>query len=132
MTDSIAIEAANLIFPLLNTATKVRQGAIAVTTTTGGGDIGALLTKAKDGHFITLFADGGDVYFAFNNSAAGTLDETATGTGVTVCQKLPSGQFVSGRLVDNFTFIRVKTASGTATLRYALSSKSMGQHARDI
>ncbi len=129
--ESIHTEAANIIPPLLNTSLKVRQGAIAVTTTTGGVDVGATLSKGKDGHFVTLHADGGDVYFAFNDSATGTLDETqVTGTGV--CQKIPSGQDRSFRLVGAFTFIRVKTASGTATLRYYLSSMGVGQQARDI
>jgi hypothetical protein len=133
MTDPVEIEAANCIAPLINTATRVRQGALAITTSVAGADIGSLLTKGKDGHFVTLFNDGAEnIYFFFNNSAAGTPVPADMGTGVGVCSCIPPAGFFPVRLVDDYTFIRALTSTGTATLRYFISSKGSAQHARDI
>jgi hypothetical protein len=38
-----------------------------------------------DGQIFDFTADGGNVYFFFNNADAGTADQNATGNGVTVC-----------------------------------------------
>lgn len=132
MTDPVEIEAANIIAPLINTATRVRQGQLACSTVVAGADVGSLLTKGKDGHFVSFFADGGDIYVFFNNSAAGTPDPAATGTATGVCQKIPSGTWVNWKMVADYTFVRAIMSTGNASLRYYISSMGSAQHARDI
>ena len=132
MSDPLQIEAANVIAPLMNTTAKVRQGALACSTAVAGADVGTVLTKGKDGHFISFFADGGDIYVFFNNSAAGTPDPAAVAGAAGVCQKIAGGTWVHWRMVANFTFIRAIMSAGTATLRYYVSSMGSAQHERDI
>jgi hypothetical protein len=132
MTDPVEIEAANYLAPLINTAALVRQGQLACTTSVSGVDVGASLTKGKDGHYIDLQADGADIYIFFNTSAAGTPDPAATGVGVGVCWKIPDGSTLSCRLVASYTFLRAITATGSGSLRYRISSMGSAQHARDI
>lgn len=99
--------------------------AMAVTSTTAGTDLSAtteLGASIKKGKFITLIADA-DVYFFFNTSNAGTVDETNTTAGnATRCFLLPA-KLPMRVLVPQggYHFIRYKTAT-TATLRAYISS----------
>lgn len=138
MTSAIEQEAANAIAPLLNKTGQVAQGVVAVTSASARENI-AQLTAGLRGHFLTLHADGGDVYVAFNSADAGAIDDTATGYGVTICQRIPSGQDRSWRIpgVDSpdataYQWLIHKTASGTAKLRLYISSLGQSENARDL
>lgn len=148
MTTGIEQEAANILPSLLNIAAsagppaipaQIVQGAIAVTVASTIQDLSSLSALDK-GRFITLHADGGDVYYALNNANSGTIDPTATGFGVTVCQRIPSGQSVSFRIppVDKpgttgkYQYLLHRTAAGTATLRVAISSVPPGEDVRAL
>ena len=80
--------------------------------------------------FLTLFADGGDVYYQLASVATASLDDTAViaaaGTlayANTYAMKLPSGAAQSFRINRNVDkYLQVKTSSGTATLRFFASS----------
>lgn len=138
-------EAANIILPLLNIAAatgiqaRVTQGCIATSTTSARTDLSSLSAVGR-GHFITLFADGAsgeDIYVAFNTADAGTIDETATGFGVTVCQCIKAGTSIAGRLpaVDSgnaYSWLIHKALSGTPKLRVSITSLGEGEDARGL
>ena len=73
-------EAANIIGPALNVAAAggfpaVRvQFAIDVSTSSAANDLSTYLTKFKNGHMLTIHADGGDVYYAFGINNSGSID----------------------------------------------------------
>lgn len=71
--------------------------------------------------FLTFQADGGDVYFAFNNANSGSIDETAT-SGATRCWKIPDGTSIDRKLSDGFTWLITK-GSAACKLRIQVSSK---------
>lgn len=144
MSGSIEQEAANIIAPLVNIAAaagvpaQVTQMAIAVTTTSTVQDLSGISAIGR-GHFITLQADGGDVYIAFNKVNGGTIDNTATGVGTGICQRIPSGQDRTYRLpnVDSpndtaYQYLLHKTSTGTATLRISISSLSPNSDVREL
>ena len=136
MTTSVEQEAANIIAPLLNIAAaagipeQCDQMALPITATSTVFDLNTYLTAWRKGHFLTLHADGNDVYLAFHKANSGTVDPTiTTAKAVTLCQKIPSGQDRTFRLppVDSpndtpYQYIVARTSSGTATLRGYLSS----------
>lgn len=72
------------------------------------------------GRFITLQADGADVYFFFNNSDAGTADETAT-TGNDRTWTLKAGIPQDFILRDGYTWLVHKGASNTKLRAYVSS-----------
>lgn len=135
-------EAANIIGPALNVAAAggfpaVRvQFAIDVSTTSVANDLSTYLTKYKNGHMLTVHADGGDIYYSFGVANTDSIDTTARGAGgVTVCQKIPSGQDRSwftppGSSVPNgnpYRYLILRTASGTAVARGYVSSLNSGE-----
>jgi hypothetical protein len=122
-TPAAVIEAANGLPPLLN-GTKNRIRAIATSTSSARADLAALLTDANSGHFVSMQADGGKIYFAFNNSNAGAIDQTAVdGTGVaTQCGMLADGEVKSFRVVKGYSWLIHKAATGTPSLRVWISS----------
>jgi hypothetical protein len=80
--------------------------------------------------FLTLFADGGDVYYYFASDNTATVDDTAVvAAGGTLAyangyaMKLPSGAAHSVR-INRATdkYLQVKTSAGSATLRLFASS----------
>ncbi len=86
--------------------------------------------------YLTMLADGGDVYFAFGSATNSTLDNTANnavGVAVTAttmsgvatwAQKIPSGQSMQVRIERSTdTWIVLKTSAGTSTLRVHASSQ---------
>jgi hypothetical protein len=134
-------EAANIIGPALNVAAgggfpAVRvQFAIDVTTASAANDLSVYLTKYKNGHMITVHADGGDIYYSFDVTT-GSIDTTARGAGgVTVCQKIPSGQdrswFIppgsSTPTGNPYRYLILRTATGTAVARGYVSSLNSGE-----
>ncbi len=125
MSAMTEIEAANIIAPVLNGAglhARNRIAAIATSTSSARSDLSTLITDVGKGHYLTLMADGGDIYIALNNADAGSIDETATGAGATVPWKLEDSVPQHFRLVDNFYWLIHKAASGTPKLRVYLSS----------
>ncbi len=96
----------------------------------------ALVNSNEIDHiYLTMTADGGDVYFAFG-SVTGTVDDTAgnaagvalTATtmsvGTTFAQKIPNGTTVSLRIERRLDkWLMLKTSAGTATLRVNASSQ---------
>lgn len=86
-------------------------------------------TSGLAGHYVTLIADGGDVYVAFGVSSAAVSGANAPApatTGVNAvgnCYKIPKDQtlnVIPRPGVDNF--VAYVTSTGTATLRLFQSS----------
>ncbi len=125
MSSTVELEAANIIAPVLNGAGRRalnRIAAIATSTSSARTDLSTLISDVGDGHYLTLMADGGDIYIAFNNADAGSIDETATGAGATVPWKLEDSVPQHFRIVENFYWAIHKAASGAPKLRVYLSS----------
>ena len=147
MTTQAEQEASNIILPLLNIIAaagvqpQVSQGCIATSVASARTDISALSSAGK-GHFLTLHADGAageDIYVAFNTADAGAIDETATGFGVTICQRIPAGGSISGRLpgIDSpggtaYTWLIHKAKSGTPKLRISITSIAPSEDVRAL
>lgn len=120
----------NLLPPLLNTATRLRITVLDVTTTSARFNLGALLTTAGQ-HFIEMTADGCDVYYAFNDSDAGTVDETVQTSGVTACAVLFDGAQKTVKLFGNHKWIVLK-GSTDGSLRINIASLDAGQSPKDV
>lgn len=147
MTTSVEQEAANIILPLLNVAAagsvpaQIAQGVIATSTSSAREDISSLSALAR-GRWLTVMNDGAsgeDVYIAFHNANSGSIDETATGYGVTVCHCLKAGERISGRLpgIDdpagtNYKYLVHKSKTGTPKLRLYISSMPITGDVRDF
>ncbi len=93
---SVEIMAADVQAPRLNLSTDLERATIAVLTITASSsvvaDLSAVAQLGADvaSYIWTVEADGGDVWFAFNNVSSGTVLETAT-TGDTRCARLANG-----------------------------------------
>lgn len=80
--------------------------------------------------FLTLFADGGDVYYYFSSDSSATVDDTAVVAAAGTlayangyAMKLPSGAAHSVRIIRSLDkYLQVKTSAGSATLRFFASS----------
>jgi hypothetical protein len=128
------LEAVNPIAPLLG---KIR--AFAVTTSSARFDISACTEFSSDdlARVFRFEANGGDVYWAINNSNAGTVDETnTTASNATQCAVIPNGTFKDVRLpwvkiggsatAGLATWLIIK-GSAACTLRVSLSSENTSQ-----
>lgn len=81
--------------------------------------------------FLTIQADGADIYYCFDNVNSRTLDETAaTAAGgapsfpTTACLKCPDGQERSYRIQRNLDlYLYLKTSTGTGRARIYASSQ---------
>jgi hypothetical protein len=115
-------QAANVIGP-----TKGSINVVAATATPGSINLDA---AGWYDEYVTLQADGGNVYvlLAATAAIAAALDDTATGTGDTVCGVIQDGTERGFRLKRGVhKFLGYKTASGsTATLRAFVSSDQAG------
>lgn len=120
----------NLLPPLLNTATKLRITVLDVTTTSARFNLGALLSTAGK-HFIEMTAHGCDVYYAFNDSDAGTVDETVQTSGVTACAVLFDGVQKTVKLFGDHKWIVLK-GSTDGSLRINIASLDAGQSPKDV
>lgn len=146
MTTNIEQEAANIIAPLLNIAAAAgvpelcAQMALPITAASTIFDLNTYLSAWRKGHFLTLHADGGDVYLAFSKVNAGTVDPAITAAkAVTLCQRIPSGQDRTFRLpvIDGpndtaYEYIIARTSAGTATLRGYISSMAPMEDVRAL
>jgi len=116
---------------------------LAVTSSSASTDMSASAAIGTDlsaGRMLRLHADGGDVYYAWSTDGTGTIDDTATGAGATVCGVIPAGQFRDERPPFDVTatitigriwpFLYYKTASGTAKLRVTITSMNRTQQYR--
>lgn len=133
----VEMEAANITPPLKNTAALKCIAVLQATPSNQTQDLSALFGRLTNGHFLTLKADGGKVYVAFG-TLAGTIDETATGTGVTACWPITDGgelpvRLMGGREVAtniatlcSYNILHFK-ASATCYLRLYRSSVAQGQ-----
>lgn len=132
MADNDEYKDLRTVAPVINTSTKIRQAVIAVTTSSARTNLaasfpGLVAGGPLDGQYFDFTADGGNVYLFFNNSDAGTIDDTATGTGVTVAGGVVfNGQTKPFIVPSGFTWMVAK-ASANCNLRIALSSNSKGQ-----
>ena len=128
MPTSNEFEDLEVIVPVINTDTKVRGCVVAITTSSARTNLAALLNGTRSGHVFDFTADGGNVYLFFNNADAGTIDETATGAGVTVAGRVIfNGQTVPLKFVNNYTWLVAK-GSAACNLRVQLSSRGNGQN----
>lgn len=112
----IEIEAAQVTAPLQNNSGMKCIAVIAVGTASGVTDLATLFGSLGNGHFFTLTADTPDtadsrIYVAFGTNSAGTISETATGNGPTVCWPIPDKSSLPVRLLSGNV-----RASGIATL----------------
>lgn len=115
MTSQLEYEALNITPPLQNTNAVKCIAVLSVTTSSQSQDLTDLFASIGTGHYLTLAADmpanaGKTVYIAFGCNDAGSIDETATGTGATVCYPIPDGQEKPYRLITG-----KDVATGVAT-----------------
>lgn len=130
---SLEYEAHNPITPLLNTASRQTITVLDVTSTSARFNLATLLDSLEDGHFLEMTAEDCDVYYAFTDSDAGTVDDTVQTSGVTACAVLFDGATTVRRIVGNHTWIVLKgPADGNGSLRIFVSSLGPGQSAKDI
>lgn len=134
MSTNKEFEAANVLLPVINKPSdprgaKTRIAAIPITSASTAFNFATYFPNCYgQGHFFSLVADGGDVYFAFSDASGDTVDNTVTtAAAATLCQKLPSGSRWDGCLPDGYTYLIAKTSAGTATLRVSVSSVASGQ-----
>ena len=116
MASELDFQALNVTTPIKNSNAMKCIAVISVLTTSSSTDLGTLLGALGIGGYLTVKADmpantTGRIYFAFGSSD-GTIDDSATGTGNTVCWPLPDGHEMSFRLATG----REMTASNVATL----------------
>ena len=142
MTESmITTEANNVTPPLKNSVAMKCIAVLIYGPTTQTQDLTALFGKLDNGHYLTLRADGGKVYVAFGSSA-GTIDESAVGTGITAAWPIADGENLNVRPIGGgderatgvatlcaYNFLHFKGATGAATgyLRMYRSSLSQNQ-----
>ena len=115
-------QAAALNLPLQNSVGVKCVAVLSVTTASQSVDLSTLFGKATDGEspqwddgFFTLFADmpsntGSRIYVALGPDSSGSISETATGNGATVCWPIPDTQSLQGVILGG----RI-SSSGVAT-----------------
>jgi len=143
MTESQITTEANNVTPPLKNSTAMKCIAVLIYgPATQTQDLTALFGNLGNGHYLTLQADGGKCYVAFG-TLAGTIDESATGNGATVCFPIADGQQLPVRPVSgneratgiatlvNYNILHYKGATGAATgyLRMYRSSLTGNQDA---
>lgn len=133
--DAQDFEASVVLLPLVNKAAADPRGArfrtavIPVTTSSVAQDISGYITEWDQGHYLSLQADGGDVYFVTSDVGTDSIDETSTVAGaVTLCQKIPNGTRWDGCLADGYKYLIVK-GSAACKLRVSISSRRPGASA---
>lgn len=143
MTESmITTEANNVTPPLKNSVAMKCIAVLIYGPSTQTVDLNTLFGKLDNGHYLTLRADGGKVYVAFGSSV-GTIDEVATGNGITAAWPIADGENLPVRPIFgeeratgvatlvNYNVLHFKGATGAATgyLRMYRSSLSQNQEA---
>lgn len=114
MTSAVEYEAMNEVAPLKNTDGMNAIAVLAISPTSQVIDLLTLFGNGK--HFLTLQADtvpaNGKVYVALGINE-GTINDAATGVGITVCQSLKDGERLRVRLANHLGI-----ATGVATLAF--------------
>ncbi len=111
MTESqLTYEANKVTPPLKNTAAMKCIAVLIYGPATQTQDLTALFGRYEAGHFLTMRADGGKCYVAFG-TLAGTIDESAVGSGATACWPIADGENLSVWPVHG-----EERATGVATL----------------
>lgn len=109
----VEYEASNLTLPMRNNDQMRCIAVLSITLSGQSQNLAALFGGLGSGHFLTVQPDlassDGKCYLAFGSSAA-TIDETALGTGTTVCYVKGHLQELTGRPVGG-----EQVASGAAT-----------------
>jgi hypothetical protein len=101
---------------------------IGVTDTSTAYDLSAterLGVGAAKGYRYTLQTDDNACFYAFSDSASGTIDPGAL-TGDARCFYLPAKTAIEV-VIQGRPFLHVRTAASTAVLRIALSAKPAGE-----
>ncbi len=92
MTESMLTYEANKVTPPLKNSTAMKCIAVLIYgPATQTQDLTALFGRYDAGHFLTMRADGGKCYVAFG-TLAGTIDESAVGSGPTACWPIADGE----------------------------------------
>ena len=124
------LEAVNPIAAQLG---KIR--AVAVTTTSTRHNLAVTGTEVWAdvilGRMLRMYADGNDVYYAFNSADAGTVDETnTTAANATQCACIPAGDFrdvrppyIKGTGLCSWLIVKVAASTAAAVLRLEISSE---------
>lgn len=116
---AIELQAAHIIAPHIS-----RTSVVASTTSSARVNLAAAAELGPDcesGKFVTMCADGADVYFFFNNNDAGTADGAQT-SGTNRCFVLKDGLPQMFVLRSGYTWL-VHIASGACVIRSYISSK---------
>ena len=119
-----------LIAPLTNTSTRKRACVIGITTSSAITDLSTHLTALANNQAVIydFTADGGTVYFFLNNASAGTIDETATGSGATVAgEVLFNGVTKPMKIPSGYKYLVAKASVG-CNLRIRVSSRGYSQN----
>lgn len=117
----VEYEAANFTAPFLNSASMKCIHVVGATSSSAALDLETVYGQLTNGNFITLCCLDAAVFVAFSN-ATGTIDNTATGNGSTVCFPIPAGVPMSFRLYEDRFWLIYKTASSNASLYIYRSS----------
>lgn len=93
--------AASVNLPLQNSTGVKNIAVLAVTTASQSVDLSTLFGDIDSAAFLTLMADmpantSSTVYVALGANSAGSISETATGIGATVCWPIPHNQQLPG------------------------------------
>lgn len=143
MTESqVTYEANNVTPPLKNSNAMKCIAVLIYGPTTQTQDLTALFGRFEAGHYLTLRADGGKCYVAFGTNA-GSIDESATGSGATVCFPIADGENLPVRptygeerstgvatlLAYNVLHFKGATGAATGYLRMYRSSLSPNEDA---
>ena len=95
------------------------EGRVRVVAVTSTSQAVALADVATSGDFLTLHAEGGDVFLVFGTSSSVTAHATAT-TGNTRSWRIAKDRSEHFRIASDhsLTHVAAITSAGTATLRY--------------
>ncbi len=120
--NSVIVQAEHVVMPRAG-----RIAAIAVTATSAATDMSAsnqLGTELKDGRYVTMVADGNDVYIATDTVDPSAISDTNTTAGNAARCYLLSAGVPQSFVYHGEKYWELKCASGeTATLRAYVSSR---------
>lgn len=129
MTTLLQQEAFNVVGPTLSGV-----HVFAVTSTQADADMAtsaAVGVAVSNGRMLRLRADGCDVYYAWAQADALTIDDAATGTNTGTCGVIPAGSYVDerppciGGAICSWLYVKAATGA-TGKLRVSVSSATPG------
>lgn len=131
--DPLEYQALNAIIPLKNTAAIISMWAGDVDSTSDSTDLATVFGKLGSLDFLDIYNDGDVTLYVALGASGGTINDSARGSGVTLCWAIPAGGKESFVPIPNFgTFLYYKTASGTTVVRVRRSSLAQGMTADKI